>query len=138
MSNSPVPALIIERLAVHNDRIICSVALAPGVSRCSTPALAQKVVAAFPDVPRHACVNDRGNTFEAVMHQTSLPHMLEHLVIDLQTRGTPEEDAVFVGTTEWTDSSMRQACVEVSFTDDLVALRAFRDAVDFINDAVVL
>ena len=46
-------------------------------------------------------------------------------------------DAVFVGTTEWTDEAAGRARIEVSFLDDLVALRAFRDAIAFLGDAMV-
>ncbi len=143
-------ALGVERLTVRRDRVSCDVAIALGAPRYASPALADRVRAAFPDVPRHACVNDEGETFAAVMDHTSLPHVLEHLVISLQARaeaartgaraGRPyasEGGVVFVGTTEWTDESAGRARIEVSFADDLVALRAFRDAVAFLNAAVV-
>lgn len=161
-------ALSIERLTVRSDRIICDVALAPDAPRFATPRLASRIRAAFPDVARHACVNDEGDTFAAVMDHTSLPHVLEHLVISLQVRAADEAatmrgmdwdvgaatwssaedrssaaapraagEAVFVGTTEWANEASGRARIEVSFTDDLVALRAFRDAVRFLNDAVV-
>ncbi len=40
-------------------------------------------------------------------------------------------------TTEWTDEAAGRARIEVSFLDDLVALRAFRDAIAFLGDAMV-
>ncbi|WP_080800710.1 cyanophycin synthetase family protein [Arabiibacter massiliensis] len=136
------PALSVERLVVRSGRVACDVLVAPGAPRMTTPALAARVRADFPDLPRHACVNEVGDTFAAVMDRTSLPHLLEHLVIDLQTRsaascGQRARDAVYVGTTEWTDEQAGRACVQVSFTDDLIALRAFRDAVDYLNAVVV-
>lgn len=91
-----------------------------------------------------------------MIDHTSLPHLLEHLVIDFQTRAAVRRgdgaeagsaaayadagsalDAVFVGTTEWTDEAAGRARIEVSFLDDLVALRAFRDAIAFLGDAMV-
>lgn len=136
MSDRPV--LVIERLTVRADRVVCDVALAPGAPRRSTPALAARLRENFPHLPSHACVNDEGGTFAAVMDHTSLPHVLEHLVIDLQTRDASSDgDTVFVGTTEWTDARSGHARIEVSFTDDMVALRCFRDATDFLNRAVV-
>lgn len=131
-------ALSLERISVHNDRVICDVVLSPRAPRMTSPELARCVAASFPDVPRHACVNEVGDTFAAVMDRTSLPHLLEHLVIDLQTRAATDDAAVFVGTTMWTDELGRKARIEVSFTDDLVALRAFRDALHFLNSAVVI
>lgn len=132
------PALAIERMTVRADRLVCDVVLAPGAPRSTTPALIARVCVAHPNLPRHACVNDEGDTFAAVIERTSLPHLLEHLVIDLQVEATaPNDDAVFVGTTEWIDEFAGRARIEVSFTDDLVALRAFRDATAFLNEAVV-
>ena len=86
MSAQGTAPLVIERLTVRADRVVCDVILAPGVPRRTTPELAARVRAAHPHVPRHACVNDEGDTFAAVMDHTSLPHLLEHLVIDFQTR----------------------------------------------------
>lgn len=130
--------LIIERFIVEESRVICLMRVAPGFPRLTSPALAACAQAAFPDLPRHACVNDVGDTFGAVMDATSIPHLLEHLVIDLQTRAAPSDAAtVYVGTTRWVDELAGRARIEVSFTDDLVALRAFRDATDFLNDAMV-
>ena len=221
---APVPpALAIERLTVRTGRIVCDVVLSPACPRLTTPELAARVRAQFPTLPRHACVNDRGPTFAAVMESTPLPHLLEHLVIDLQTRASchpdhaaqylpgchpersersersrgiprgvsgkapsgepsgwhhtgsldsalraplgmttrnslcaplgmttgdslraplgmtnvPPPDFAFVGTTEWTDEKAGRARIEVNFTDDLVGLRAFRDAADYLNGIVV-
>lgn len=133
------PALRIERLTVRADRIMCDVVVDPRAPRLTDPLLAARICATFPDLPRHACVNDEGDTFAAVMGHTSLPHMLEHLVVDLQSQAEPlDSEMVFVGTTEWADSFSGRARIEVNFTDDMVALRCFRDAVAFLNEAVVL
>lgn len=133
-------AITIERLVVGEGRIGCDVALAPHVPHITTPELAKCVCTAFPNLPHHACVNGAGDTFGEVISATSLPHLLEHLVIDLQTQtarsSTPP--TAYVGTTRWTNERAGWAHIEVSFVDDLVALRAFRDAVCFLNAAVVL
>lgn len=140
------PALSLERLTVRADRVVCDVLLAPESPRMTSPALMACVCRAYPNLPRHACVNDAGDTFADVMNRTSIPHLLEHLVIDEQARSAaaqkpadPLDDAgpVFVGTTEWTDEFAGRARIQVSFTDDLVALRAFRDAARFLNETVV-
>ncbi len=118
---------------------MCDVVVDPRAPRLTNPLLAARICATFPDLPRHACVNDEGDTFAAVMGHTSLPHMLEHLVVDLQSQAEPlDSEMVFVGTTEWADSFSGRARIEVNFTDDMVALRCFRDAVAFLNEAVVL
>jgi hypothetical protein len=141
MSDAPVPReapLTVERLTVRADRLVCEVAVAPTAPRSTSPELLARVCAARPHLPLHACVNEEGDTFAAVMDHTSLPHLLEHLVIDMQAQAVSDANAVFVGTTEWIDEFAGRARIEVSFTDDLVALRAFRDAIAFLNNTVVL
>ena len=126
---------------VGEGRIGCDVVFAAQAPRTTDPVLAARVCASFPNLPRHACVNGAGDTFGAVMEATSLPHLLEHLVIDLQPQAAPPDaspDTAYVGITRWTDENAGRAHIEVSFTDDLVALRAFRDAARFLNEAVVL
>ena len=133
----PAPkALSIDRLTVRDDRIVCELSLAPRAPRTTTPQLAARVRASFPDIGRHACVNDEGPTFAAVIDHTSLAHLLEHLVIELEVRAAPKGAPALVGTTELLDAEGICARVEVSYLDDIVALRAFRDAADFINGAL--
>ena len=130
------PALSLDRLTVRDDRIVCELSLASGAPRATTPALAARVRESFPGIGRHACVNDEGPTFAAVIDHTSLAHLLEHLVIELQARSAPKGAPTLVGTTELLDAEGSCARVEVSFLDDIEALRAFRDAADFINEAL--
>lgn len=129
-------ALRIESLVVQPGRIVCEVAVDPA-HRCTTPRLAAALLEDYPTLAGHACVNEVGDTFGCVIDRTPVPHLLEHLVIDLQVRSGGRADDTFVGTTEWTDEAKGRATVQVSFTDDLVALRAFRDASEIIAAAML-
>lgn len=179
----PARPINVEKVTVFTGRLSVLVRVSPGAPRVSTPQLAARLCERFPTLPSHACVNDVGETFGCVMGETSLPHVLEHLVIDLQARahaqggeqlahagGTaaapaacvaPAADPLatavparsaasatasplsapvaptFVGTTEWLDEPAGLAHVQVSFADDLIVLRALRDAADILNQAVV-
>ena len=62
-----------------------------------------------------------------------MPHVLEHLAIELQTRATEDPRATFVGTTEWVDEAAGVARVQVSYLDDLQALRSLSEALDILN-----
>ena len=62
-----------------------------------------------------------------------MPHVLEHLVIELQTRASDDSQAMFVGTTEWVDEAAGIARVQVSYLDDLQALRSLSEALDILN-----
>ncbi|MGI6590086.1 MAG: cyanophycin synthetase family protein [Eggerthellaceae bacterium] len=135
MADPRLPQRIrIRSLTVSSDRILATVQVDPQHPN-STPAMAAALVQAFPDLPRHACVNPKGDFFGDVIAGTSLPHVLEHLVIDLQTQehAAIDPDYVFTGVTRWADKAQGVATVEVSYRDDLVALRAFRDAAVYLN-----
>lgn len=142
--NQPVR---ITRLEVRRGHLTCVVEFAPKVPRFTSKALIDKVLPAFPSLPRHACVNGSGRTFGDVIECTPVPHLLEHMVVDLQVRemasatlGVPAPpapaDAPIVGTSEWIDETAGLARIDASFADDQVALRALRDAVAALNAAL--
>ncbi len=151
----------IERIVVKRDRITCFVCFPYPNMRYTTPHVAEALLQRLPNLSHHACVNECGNTFGAVIKHTSLPHVLEHLVIDVQVgvemshvqhtgealcTGKPfaKKDcwsgdknaldaSLYVGISEWIDENTGSARIEFSFIDDLVALRALRDAADILN-----
>lgn len=129
----------VQRMEVHQGHLICRV-LFDVAQRTTSPELMARVLPAFPALPQHACVNERGTTFAAVMSCTPLPHLLEHMVVDLQVRQDLgrglRQSAPVVGTSEWLDEAKGAARIDVSFSDDLAALRAMRDAVAFLNEAL--
>lgn len=140
---SEADAVRIVRVTVHAGRLTCEVALAPTTPRDTTPAIAARAVRACPSLPHHACVNECGPTFGDIMACTPVPHLLEHLIIDAQTRAEaaapaasaapPAHPRTFVGVSEWIDRDAGRARVEVSFADDLVALRAVSEATRLLN-----
>lgn len=143
----------VERMEVRRGHLVCRVAFS-AAPRTTSPQLMSRVLAAVPTLAQHACVNERGTTFAAVMDCTPLPHLLEHLVVDLQVRAESGQwftlpgaapsvsphvagtmhDRPIVGTSEWLDEAAGIARIDVSFADDLVVLRAMRDSVAFLNE----
>ena len=83
--------IALERLSVLPDRIEAEVRVLDPAYRTTPPELIAQVLVQFPTIPFHTCRNEAGPTFSAVMENTSLPHLLEHLVIDIQTRRMPSE-----------------------------------------------
>ena len=132
-SYGTVAPVTVERLAISPGKLTACVRLRPD-TRYTNPQLSQRVVADFPQMPLHACVNPHGPTFASVLEHTSLAHLLEHLIIDLQVAQTPDETAAtFAGHTTWVSESEGLALITVSFRDDACALRALRDAVEYIE-----
>lgn len=124
-------------ITVQTGRLVCDVVIPDARYRHTTPRLAAFAAERYPDLPHHACVNDAGSAFGDVMEHTSTPHLLEHLTISFQTREAKGAPDPFIGTTEWVDEESGEARVQVSFRDDLEALRAFDEAVEFLNIAVL-
>lgn len=122
------------KIVVQDGRLVCEVVIPDPARRYCMPRLASRVRTAFPDIVKHACVNGVSDKFVTVMDSTSVPHLLEHLMIDIQVHDDrAEADASFVGATEWLDESAGTALVQVSFTDDFCALQALNKSLDFLN-----
>lgn len=124
-------------ITVRTGRMVFEVEIENPAYRNTTPKLAAFVSGQFPDLPHHACVNDKGHTFGDVIESTSVPHLLEHLIISNQVRNHVMGDLLFMGTTEWVNEEAGIACIEIGFKDDLAALRAFNEATLFLNMAVL-
>ncbi|ACV23628.1 Uncharacterised protein [Slackia heliotrinireducens] len=137
--------IVVEGYIVRPERIIANVRVTHARFAITTPQLLEEVLKRYPRLMQHACINDVGPTFAAVADHTSLPHLLEHMVIEDQVAhhaevGIPDELAEqgvtsgkFLGATRWTDRDALTARVEVSYLDDRAALRAFRDAIRCLN-----
>ncbi len=131
------PPLSVEHVRVRADRVEATVRVADPRYRMTDATLTHRVLARCPSLVHHACRNDEGPLFSAVMDHTSVPHLLEHLIIDAQTRAAHDVHRVFVGTTQWCAGEEALALVSVSFEDDLTALSALRDAVARLNDDLI-
>ena len=129
-------AVRVDRIIVRTGRLTCDVRIEDEAFRYVTPGVLQAALRTFPSLPHHSCVNGIAPTFSAVMETTSIPHLIEHIAIDAQTRSARDGHASFVGTTEWLNEAAGIARIELSFTDDLQAMRAFRRAIDFVNAAL--
>ena len=122
-------------MTVQADRLVLEVQLAPDAPRFMDGPLAAQLDALRPSLKAHACVNGVGPSFGCVMATTSLPHVLEHLILDEQVRSdTAPEAAPFSGITIWLDEDAGRAHIEVSYFDDLTALEAVRTATACLND----
>ena len=127
--------LAVEAVTVQTDRLVLEVALAPSTPRSMDPQLAARLDAMRPSLKAHACVNGVGPSFGHVMDSTSIPHVLEHLILDEQVRAsTAPATAPFSGMTLWLDEEAGRAHIEVSYFDDLTALEAVQTAAACLND----
>lgn len=130
----------IDSIRVRKDRVIVEVVLEEDAALRTSPGLIEGLLRDYPFLLEHACVNEKGETFGAVAQDTSIPHLLEHMVIEEQVRlegyaeGAPR---TYVGKTCWIDGREPRARIEVSYANDLIALHAFRIALERLNCAMV-
>lgn len=138
-------ALTVERVLFRSDRMIVLVRVPEGPAACLGEAGRDALLAARPALARHACLNAEGRPFGAILARTSLPHVLEHLIIDFQAElSAPAGNGLatkppltFVGTTEWLNEREGLARIEVNFTDDLIALDALKRARALMDEGMV-
>ena len=123
MSNIEVTNIVVKKF-----RIICSVKL--NSIKFSNNQIKEALLIEMTNLVAHKCKNSNGKKFKEVMASTSLAHLLEHMIIDIQAKHTNE---VLLGTTEWIDENSGLAKIELSYTDDLLCLSAIKDAVSLLN-----
>lgn len=125
------------RVRVRPDRVEVEVAVAARRYAQTDPELITECLRRAPTLGRHACRNSVGPVFASVMKSTSTPHLLEHLIIDAQTRAAKDPDRVFTGTTQWSAGDGLIAQVAFSYEDDLMALDALNRSLAFLNGVLI-
>ncbi len=146
-----------EKIRVRAERIELLVRVSDERFRATTPELIKICLADFPLLSQHACRNRKGNTFVSVMENTPVPHLLEHLIVQLQLQAedvrqksascvqqngalctnNKADTLVITGSTQWSAWDDLLACVSVSFIDDIVALAACNEALNYLNKALL-
>lgn len=135
-TSSDAPPIAAERIVVEKGRLACTVIIRDSRYRYAWNELARFVSEHHPDLALHSCVNAHEQRFATIMAETSVPHLLEHVAIDVQAHHAQRGEA-FVGSSEWTDEARGRALIQLSFVDDLEALQAFKEALAFLNDALI-
>lgn len=82
----------------------------------------------FPHLSMHRCDNDAGYSFRRECRSTEIPHLFEHLIIELQ--GQVRQSGTLKGETQWNwrvDPKGRFH-VYVDYTNELLVLGAIRVA----------
>ena len=91
-------------------------------------AVVTRALELLPGLKRHECDNSQGITFAEEIADTEIPHLFEHVVIELMARsGSPRG---LKGETQWDFNRDGHGTFRVSFEydDDLVCLGAIKTA----------
>ncbi len=122
--------LDVEHIAVAKDGITLAVRCEPPHARVSA-AQAQEALRRLPNLARHVCVNENGQTFGDDIAGTQPAHLLEHVAIELMAREHGSGSGL-MGHTSYADDK-GVMLVKLTFRDDIVALRCIKRACDFVN-----
>lgn len=129
-------AVTIEDIHIQPGKLTACVRVAPDARR-TDERIARRVLHDHPDLARHSCVNDKGPAFASVIADTSVPHLLEHIVIDRQVAEEPPESRItFTGHTTWISEDAGLASIVVNFRSDACALRALAYACSYFDSVM--
>ena len=124
--------LTVEHIAVEPSGITVETRLEPSSARI-TAQQAQRALELLPNLARHVCVNDKGETFGAEISGTEPAHLFEHVVIELMAQEHGGDGAGLMGHTAFT-SERGLMETKITFRDDIVALVCIKRACWFVNE----
>jgi hypothetical protein len=89
----------------------------------------------FPHMATQRCYNDGGYSFRREAQATEIPHLFEHLIIEIQDQVRRGMGAPFAGETQWnwTVDPRGRFYVTVDYDNEIVALASIRLAERIIN-----
>ena len=108
----------------------------PDPDRCTTdssPHVPISLFKLFPHLSHHRCHNGNGYSFKREAMSTEIPHLLEHLIIELQARAQHHE--VLKGETQWNWRVDPRGTfhVHVEYRNEQLVLAAIRLAERMVN-----
>src|SRR5438067_7944323 len=126
---------IVEILFYDSNKVKLVVEM-PDPNRYTTdhvPHLPRSLFKLFPQLAQHKCHNEHGHSFRRESMATEIPHLLEHLIIELQTQGQRHE--VLKGETQWNWRVDPRGTfhVHVEYENEQLVLAAIRLAERVIN-----
>jgi hypothetical protein len=126
---------VVEILFYNSKRVKLVVEM-PDPSRYSTahaPHIPRLLFKLFPHLARHRCENDNGYSFRRECQETEIPHLFEHLIIELQ--GQAQRVSNLKGETEWNwrVDPRGRFHVYVDYDNEMLVLGAIRAAERIIN-----
>ena len=92
------------------------------------PHLPRMLFRLFPRLAHHKCDNDLGLSFRQECRQTEIPHLFEHLIMELQAQAQYADVLILRGETEWNwrVDPRGRFHVYVEYENELLAVGAIR------------
>jgi hypothetical protein len=126
---------IVEILFYDSNKVKLVVEM-PDPDRCTTdcvPHVPKGLFRLFPNMSRHKCHNGNGYSFRREARATEVPHLLEHLIIELQAQA--QHHGVLKGETQWNWRVDPRGTfhVHVEYENEQLVLAAIRLAERIVN-----
>lgn len=126
---------IVEVVFCDGNRAKLTVEM-PDPNRCTTdkvPHLPKLLFRMFPNLATHRCENGRGHSFRRECSATEIPHLLEHLIIEIQGQAFPHTRLSGETQWNWRVDPRGRFHVYVEYENELLALGAIRLAERIMN-----
>lgn len=100
------------------------------------PHLPRLLLRLLPRLGQHTCHNDLGCSFRKECRRTEIPHLFEHLILELQLQAQQNPDDYLSGETEWNWQIDPRGLyhVSVDYDNELLAVASIRLAERIINE----
>ena len=99
----------------------------------ASPHLPRSLFRLFPHLAHHKCHNDHGHSFRRECMSTEIPHLLEHLIIELQTQAQRHESLKGETQWNWRVDPRGTFHVHVEYENEQLVLASIRLAERIIN-----
>lgn len=119
----------IKKVVVGPEYLTATVQLTEGAPERTSEDLegTTRIYNLMPTIIGQACVGDVGSTFRDVMGDTELPHLMEHVAIELISR-TNLADRITTGRTWPIDDIHRLYSIQLTCVDDVLVAGALSSA----------
>lgn len=125
--------IAIEKITIDSKNLHAQVRLEEGLPLLTSQNIeaTARVYWLMPEIAEHACFGDLGTTFQNVMGDTELAHLLEHVAVELIARTTTTQ-AISCGKTREL-SEPRTYHIELACPDDVLCSAALVSAADIVQ-----
>jgi hypothetical protein len=122
-------------LSSHRARLVVEIPATDAYLTSEAPRLPRMLFKLFPHMATQRCYNDGGYSFRREAQATEIPHLFEHLIIEIQDQVRRGIGEPFSGETQWnwTIDPRGLFYVTVDYDNEVVALAAIRLAERIIN-----
>jgi hypothetical protein len=119
----------------NRAKLVVEIPDSEAYSTVEAPRIPRILFKLFPHMATQRCYNDSGYSFRREAQATEIPHLFEHLIIEIQDQVRRGMGTPFAGETQWnwTVDPRGRFYVTVDYDNEIVALGAIRLAERVIN-----